>query len=44
MIATTRVLIIFVHEYGVMQKSLGHWIEGGQKGWLAWGIFIFKKI
>lgn len=26
-----------------MQKGLGHWIEGGQQGWLAWGIFIFKK-
>ncbi len=27
-----------------MQTGLGHWIEGGEKNWLAWGIFVFKKI
>ncbi len=27
-----------------MKKGLGHWIEGGQKGYLAWHIFLFRKI
>ncbi len=26
-----------------MKKGLNHWIEGGHKGYLAWGIFIFEK-
>lgn len=26
-----------------MRKGLGHWIEGGKQGHLAWGIFTFKK-
>ncbi|ERN40360.1 methylase involved in ubiquinone/menaquinone biosynthesis [Rubidibacter lacunae KORDI 51-2] len=26
-----------------MQKGLQHWIEGGRKGYLAWGIFHFRK-
>ena len=24
-----------------MKKGLGHWIEGGRKGYLAWGIYHF---
>lgn len=26
-----------------MKKGLGHWIEGGQKGYLAWGFLQFRK-
>lgn len=26
-----------------MKKGLQHWIEGGKKGYLAWGIFHFRK-
>lgn len=26
-----------------MKKGLGHWIEGGKAGHLAWGIFHFEK-
>ncbi len=26
-----------------MRKGLGHWIEGGEKGWLAWGVMHFEK-
>ena len=26
-----------------MKKGLEHWIEGGKKGYLAWGIFHFRK-
>lgn len=26
-----------------MKKGLGHWIEGGKNGYLAWGIFHFRK-
>lgn len=26
-----------------MRKGLGHWIEGGRKGWLAWCLFCFRK-
>ncbi|MGD8567490.1 MAG: methyltransferase domain-containing protein [Gammaproteobacteria bacterium] len=26
-----------------MKKGLGHWIDGGKNGYLAWGIFIFEK-
>ena len=26
-----------------MQKGLGHWIDGGNKGYLAWGVFHFQK-
>jgi sarcosine/dimethylglycine N-methyltransferase len=26
-----------------MKKGLGHWIDGGEKGYLVWGIFLFKK-
>ncbi|CAN5645935.1 hypothetical protein BH24ACT22_BH24ACT22_02520 [soil metagenome] len=27
---------------GRMKKGLGHWIEGGRKGHLAWGIYHFQ--
>ena len=26
-----------------MRKGLRHWIEGGNKGYLAWGVFHFRK-
>jgi len=26
-----------------MKKGLGHWIDGGRNGYLAWGIFLFQK-
>jgi sarcosine/dimethylglycine N-methyltransferase len=26
-----------------MKKGLSHWVEGGQKGYLAWGIFTLRK-
>ncbi len=26
-----------------MKVGLGHWIDGGEKGYLAWGIFVFGK-
>ena len=26
-----------------MKKGLRYWIDGGKKGYLAWGIFHFKK-
>jgi sarcosine/dimethylglycine N-methyltransferase len=26
-----------------MIKGLGHWVDGGDKGYLSWGIFIFQK-
>jgi sarcosine/dimethylglycine N-methyltransferase len=26
-----------------MKQGLRHWIEGGQRGYLAWGIFHFRK-
>ncbi|AQQ09180.1 Sarcosine/dimethylglycine N-methyltransferase [Sedimentisphaera cyanobacteriorum] len=26
-----------------MKKGLRHWVEGGNSGHLAWGIFLFKK-
>ena len=26
-----------------MKKGLSHWVEGGNNGYLAWGIFVFKK-
>ncbi len=26
-----------------MKRGLRHWIDGGKKGYLAWGIFHFKK-
>jgi sarcosine/dimethylglycine N-methyltransferase len=26
-----------------MKKGLRHWIDGGEKGYLAWGIFRFRK-
>lgn len=26
-----------------MKKGLGHWVEGGKNGYLAWGIFHFRK-
>ncbi len=26
-----------------MKQGLGHWISGGNNGYLAWGIFVFKK-
>ena len=27
-----------------MKKGLGHWVDGGKKGYLSWGIFLFQKI
>ena len=26
-----------------MQAGLKHWVDGGHKGYLAWGIFVFEK-
>lgn len=26
-----------------MQAGLKHWVDGGRKGYLAWGIFVFEK-
>jgi sarcosine/dimethylglycine N-methyltransferase len=26
-----------------MKKGLGYWIDGGRRGYLAWGIFLFRK-
>ncbi|MFW6081387.1 MAG: SAM-dependent methyltransferase, partial [Desulfosalsimonas sp.] len=26
-----------------MKKGLRHWVDGGEKGYLAWGIFHFRK-
>jgi len=26
-----------------MKRGLGHWIEGGRAGHLAWGVFLFQK-
>jgi len=26
-----------------MRAGLRHWIEGGKKGHLAWGVFLFSK-
>lgn len=26
-----------------MKKGLRHWVEGGKKGYLAWGIFVFSR-
>ena len=26
-----------------MKKGLSYWVEGGNNGYLAWGIFVFKK-
>ncbi|MEA3465222.1 MAG: methyltransferase domain-containing protein [Thermodesulfobacteriota bacterium] len=26
-----------------MKKGLQHWVDGGKKGYLAWGIFCFQK-
>ncbi len=26
-----------------MKKGLRHWVEGGKKGWLTWGILHFRK-
>lgn len=26
-----------------MQAGLQHWVDGGRKGYLAWGIFVFEK-
>lgn len=26
-----------------MKKGLGHWVDGGKAGYLAWGIFHFRK-
>ncbi len=28
---------------GNMKKGLRHWVDGGKKGYLAWGIFHFRK-
>jgi sarcosine/dimethylglycine N-methyltransferase len=27
-----------------MRKGLRHWIDGGEKRYLAWGIFHFRKL
>lgn len=26
-----------------MKNGLAHWIDGGEKGYLCWGIFVFRK-
>jgi len=26
-----------------MQAGLQHWVDGGHKSFLAWGIFVFEK-
>ena len=26
-----------------MKKGLGHWVEGGRAGYLAWGVLHFRK-
>nr|NIS43120.1 SAM-dependent methyltransferase [Desulfuromonadales bacterium] len=26
-----------------MKKGLQHWVDGGNNGYLAWGIFCFRK-
>lgn len=26
-----------------MKKGLRHWVDGGESGYLAWGIFVFRK-
>jgi sarcosine/dimethylglycine N-methyltransferase len=26
-----------------MKKGLQHWVNGGNNGHLAWGIFVFRK-
>ena len=26
-----------------MKAGLQHWIDGGTKGYLAWGVFLFRK-
>jgi len=26
-----------------MKQGLRHWIDGGERGYLAWGIFVFRK-
>jgi sarcosine/dimethylglycine N-methyltransferase len=26
-----------------MKDGLQHWVDGGKKGYLAWGIFVFEK-
>lgn len=26
-----------------MKKGLRHWVDGGEKGYLVWGIFVFEK-
>jgi len=26
-----------------MQDGLQHWVDGGHKGYLAWGVFVFEK-
>ena len=26
-----------------MKKGLSHWVDGGKKGYLTWGIFLFKR-
>jgi sarcosine/dimethylglycine N-methyltransferase len=26
-----------------MKKGLQHWVDGGNKGYLTWGVFHFRK-
>lgn len=26
-----------------MKKGLQHWVDGGKKGYLTWGVFVFRK-
>ena len=26
-----------------MKTGLGHWVDGGKRGYLSWGIFLFRK-
>ncbi len=40
----------FLREKGVsatylenMKRGLSRWVDGGQRGWLAWAIFVFRK-
>ena len=27
-----------------MLKGLGHWVEGGKRGYLKWGVLLFRKV
>jgi len=38
-----RSQIVSVEYIERMKKGLNHWVDGGRKGYLAWGIFHFRK-